>query len=227
MKVYTVDQGSGDWFKARLGKPTASQFHRILTPTGQRATGKEARRYIMRLVCERVLKRPLSDYDAATKWMERGKDLEPQARAALQFHLGEQIAQVGFVTNDFEEVGCSPDGTVVGKNEAVEIKCPLEHTQMGYLLDGLGEDYTPQVQGQMLVGGFDAVHFWAWHPEMPAYYQRTPRNPAYIAKLVVALNDFCTELDALTARALSLGDYYVAPQLETPLEAAYQENLAV
>ena len=34
MIIHEVEQGSGDWLKLRLGIPTASEFDKIITPTG-------------------------------------------------------------------------------------------------------------------------------------------------------------------------------------------------
>ena len=35
MKFYEVEQGSRRWYEIRAGRPTASNFHRIITPKGE------------------------------------------------------------------------------------------------------------------------------------------------------------------------------------------------
>ena len=82
---------------------------------------------------------------------------------------------------------------------------------MANLLYGPGEQYRPQVQGQMLVGGFDYIHFWSWHPNMPPAHRVTVRDDLYLKKLKAELAFFCDELDAETERARSFGPYLAFP----------------
>ena len=93
--------------------------------------------------------------------MERGKALEPQARAFYAFHADADVRQVGFIGRrvsmaDIQDpeaihVGCSPDG-LVGDDGGLELKVPLEHTHISYLaLDGDADRLHPAGAG-MLVG---------------------------------------------------------------------------
>ena len=93
------------------------------------------------------------------------------------------------------------------KPEAVEIKCPMPWTQIGYLLDGPGEHYQPQVQGHLYIGEFERVHFYSWHPRMPPVYAITTRDDAYIRTMARLLADFCDELADETERARKMGSF--------------------
>ena len=80
--------------------------------------------------------------------------------------------------------------------EAVEIKCPLPHTQIQYICEQGPDKYKPQVQGQIMIGDFSAVHFWSWHPDLPPVHIITFPDQAYIKKLRDLLDLFCAEVDA-------------------------------
>src|SRR6478609_9609842 len=75
MKIHDVAQRSPEWHALRLGKPTASEFHKIITPK----TGKlsaQARKFACRLIAERLLNEPLDLLDGIEA-IERGKAMEP------------------------------------------------------------------------------------------------------------------------------------------------------
>jgi YqaJ-like viral recombinase domain len=202
-KKHYVDQGTAEWFKLRIGKPTSSMFHKIITPGGKPSA--QAREYMYRLIAERLLNEQMEDGIGRLEWIERGKIEEPNAAAQLEFAHNLELEPIGFVTNDAGTMGCSPDRLIVGRNQSVEIKCPAPWTQIGRLLDGLDKDYRPQVQGHLLVGGFDLVHFYSWHPRMPPFYQITRRDEPYIAVMEHLLTQFCYELEEETERARRFG----------------------
>ena len=54
MIVLNCKQGSDEWIQARLGIPTASQFHRIITPKTMKPAAS-AEGYIDQLVAEYLL----------------------------------------------------------------------------------------------------------------------------------------------------------------------------
>ena len=224
--IHKCEQGSVEWYSLRLGIPTSSMFHKIITPGGKVSEQRHAYRY--RLIAERLLKESM-DQPLSVEWVERGKELEPHAVAHFQFLNQVELEPVGFVTTNDGKLGCSPDRLVKNKAQAVEIKCPAPWTQIGYLLDGPGADYKPQVQGQILVGGFECVHFYAFHDRMPSLLETTRPDPAYLKLLIGGLSQFCEELDRETERARSLGAYAAHPGYTTPYEetAPGQEPLTI
>ena len=80
--------------------------------------------------------------------------------------------------------------------EAAEIKCPSPQVHIGYMCEGLGEKYRAQVQGQLMIGGFAAVHFWAYHPQLPPVHIFTVPDDRYINQLGNLLHLFNQEIDA-------------------------------
>ena len=77
MKRHDVEQGSEEWRTLRLGIPTASMFHRIISPARLEPSAQR-HRYLAELLVELQTGRP---YDmAATSWMGRGTRLEEEAR---------------------------------------------------------------------------------------------------------------------------------------------------
>ena len=218
MIEHDVIQGSVEWLTLRLGIPTASEFKRIVTDGGK--LSKQSRDYAIYLVTEKILNRSLDSLDNL-EWVERGKQLEPDAVRMYEFSERRKTRAVGFVTSDDGRLGASPDRLLVGCNAGVEIKCPAPHTHVANLIDGFGNDYRAQVQGQMLVCGFDFVDRYSFHPEMPPFLQRTVRDEPYLKLLADALDQFCDMKDAMLERARRAGWFFEAARPQTPVEAAY------
>ena len=222
MKHHKVDQGSAEWYAVRLGIPTTSNFHKILTPGGKAST--QARAYMYRLTAERLLRDTMDDQIGHVQWVEHGKMEEPHAAQQFEFITELQLEDVGFITTDDGRLGSSPDRLIKGRPECVEIKCPAPWTQIGYLIDGPGTDYRPQIQGQLLVGEFERGHFYSWNARMPPAHIITPRDEAYIRLLAPAMRAFLDELEAMTEKARALGAYVTTVRAPfSPLEKAYPE----
>ena len=191
MKIHSVEQGAPEWLSLRLGMPTASEFCKIITPTGKASTQAEA--YSNRLVAE-LLTGKSADPFAGNDWTTRGNELEADAAAFYELQFGGDIKEVGFITNDEETFGASPD-RLVDENGLLEIKCPAPHTHVGNLLDGqIDGKYTPQVQGQMLVTGRSWVDWLSYHPEMQPSIIRIERDEKYLELMRSMLTEFTENL---------------------------------
>lgn len=216
MKIYTgVAQGSDEWKMLRLGKPTASNFHRIVTKKKCELSAQAAD-YALRLVAERLLN-ATNESSFESPWMERGKELEPMAIRQYEFQFDVQTIPVALITTDDGSIGCSPDRLVVGdKRIAVEIKCPSPHVHLGYLLDGVTDDYKPQVQGQIYVAELERADLYAFHPQCPPALIQTTRDDEYVMKLAAALRAFNETLATMYERAVALGAFQPMPRAVTP-----------
>lgn len=221
MKHINVEQGSAAWYAARLGIPSASNFSKIITPGGKKSD--QAKKYKYRLIAERLLRESQDDEIGHVRWVSAGKENEPFAAAHFQEVEGVELKKCGFFTTDDGRLGCSPD-RLIGDNQAMEIKCPAPFTQVGYLLDGLEDAYTAQVQGQLIVTGFEAIHFFSWHKQMPSVHKITKPDKNYQKVLKGYLSEFCDELDRDLERARAMGVYAVATEIVTPAEAAYSDE---
>lgn len=173
-----LEQGTPEWFQARLGKPTASCFSKIITSQGKKSTSMDG--YLNTLIAEELMGEPPESF--SNDWMERGQELEAEARAWYEFQADVEVEQVGFVLRDDGLVGCSPDGltTLAG----LELKCPKAETHVGYLrANKLPAAYVPQVQGCMWLCERDTWDFVSYHPLMPKLHIIVERDPRFIAAL--------------------------------------------
>src|SRR5437773_403061 len=105
-----VVQGTEEWALLRCGLPTASQFHRIMTPGGM--DSKMATIYRFELLAERLTGEPT--VGPTSHWMDRGSALEAEARSFYEMTTDMDTEKIGFVTNAAGTVGASPD-CLVGK----------------------------------------------------------------------------------------------------------------
>ena len=197
MQIIDCEQYSEEWWAARRGLPTASEFSKIVTATGKLST--QSRQYICQLIAEEYTKEDENTFQTS-EWMERGKALEQEARDWLTWDQGIQIEQVGLILNDAGTLGASPDGLIEDINPGgevtipIEIKCPKGSTHINYILKRqLPDTYRAQVHGQMVVTGAESAWFLSYHPDIAPLLLRVKRDE-YTAKLDSALRQFVRDL---------------------------------
>lgn len=205
MILVDCKQGSREWFDVRKGIPTASCFARFLKADGKPSAGKERLSYMCELLAERLTGEQTEHYTSDA--MVRGQMQEPRARAWYEVSTGTTVKQVGFCyANEARRYGCSPDGLVYDGERLVrgmEIKVPLRHTQIRYLLNGvMPEEYVLQVQGSMWVCGLREWDFISYAPEssIPNLVLTIPADDAIHAAMEQAVPAFCAELDIAEAK---------------------------
>lgn len=204
MKIIDCVQGSDEWIAARLGIPTASEFHRIITAV-KGDLSKSARSYAHYLVAETLLRVPLEPDRPDPYWIAWGKQHEAAAAQQYAFMTDTEIETVGFVTTDDGKIGCSPDRLIIGQRGALEIKCPAPQTHLSYLIDGPGLDYKCQLQGQMAVAELSFVDLFSYHPDLPPALHRITRDEPFISKMGAALAEFLALRDEMLAKARASG----------------------
>jgi hypothetical protein len=200
--IHECVQGTPEWSYLRAGIPTASAFDRIITPGG--AASKSAEKYKFYLLAERIQGKPI---DGVKTWsMERGSTLEVKAKKHYQWVTGTSTTPVGFITNDEETWGASPDD-FVGEDGLLECKCPELETHMMYLMrEGTAyKEYKVQCQGQLWVTGRQFVDVLSYYPGLPWALQRIERDEEFIGKLAIEIPKFSAELEALCAEAKERG----------------------
>ena len=191
-------QGSAEWLAARAGSLGASQVADALART---KTGWGASRANIRaqLAVERLTGKPTETFKSAA--MQRGNDLEPQARAAYEFDRNVAVAEVGLVKHPaIPNTHCSPDG-LVGDDGMLEIKCCLAPRHIEILDGDAPEDrYVKQCQWQLACTGRLYVDLAYFHPDFPAAMQlhvtRIDRDDLLIAKLETEVAEFLAEVEA-------------------------------
>lgn len=185
-----VEQGSPEWRMARLGVPTASQFHRILTPGGKLSSQSDG--YMHQLLAEQLLQVPMDD--ASSGFMDRGNVLERRAVDYYELQKDVDTEPAGFILRDDKRVGASPD-RLVGDKGLLEIKVPSATNHVGYLLDSEGIGYRVQVQGQLWIAERDFSDTLSFNPDLPPALVRQGRDDKLIGLLSAAVDQFLEALD--------------------------------
>lgn len=195
------EQRTDSWFQDRLGKVTASKVADVMAKT-QKGYGATRANYMAQLICERLTGTREEGYCNAA--MQRGTDLEPQARAMYEFHTGNAVVETGFVPHPtIANCGASPDG-IVGDDGLVEIKVPNTATHIATLRGGgIDDRYVKQMHLQMLCTGrkwCDFVSFDDRLPEpMQLHIERVPLDADLAAEMEAEIAKFLAELDATVA----------------------------
>lgn len=166
MKIIECDQATPEWWAAKRGIPSASNFDRIITPVkGELSKGADD--YIAELIADRHIITPVNVESYTSRSMAAGIVVEPEARKWYELETGKDIKRVGVCITDDDRFCASPDG-LIGDDGCLELKCPDLKTQVKYLLEGgLPATYRPQVHGQLIVTGRAFVDFVSYAPGLP------------------------------------------------------------
>lgn len=203
IEIIDCEQGSPDWFAARLGIPTASEFVCVMREKGRGSNGESITRqkYLYRLAAEVVTGEPCEHH--TNSHMDRGKVLEPEARSLYAFLCDEPMQQVGFIRNG--QKGASPD-SLVGENGGLEIKTKLPDLMVETLLkDSFPPEFMAQCQGNLWVAErewWDLAVYW---PKLPLFAKRVYRDEPFITKLAGAVDKFNEELAAVVEKVRRYG----------------------
>jgi len=191
MKIIRVPQRSPEWYEARRGIPTASNFNKIVTSNG--SPSKQAEGYLYQLVAERLAGVREEPYISPA--MLEGIAREAESRRVYAMLREVEVEEVGFCIDDSGRYGCSPDG-LIGEDGVLELKNPQGKAAVEYLVSGtLPTAYIQQVQGQLLVTGREWCDFVSYYPGLPTLIVRVERDEGFISKLRDALEAFCDRLD--------------------------------
>ncbi len=216
MKIHEIEQGHIDWFKLRMGIPTASELGNLLTPEFELRKGELPKSYVYSKVAEAYSGRPLI---STGNWnTEQGQLLESEAIPWYALEYDKKIKQVGFITTDDGLFGCSPDGLIadsegvsgsykslgggyvsfdgVGYDCGLEIKSPAAHTHVKYLVNGvLPKEYVAQVYGSMFATGFKRWTFISYRRGFPSLVLEIQRDEKAMAAIETAINMFHYQFD--------------------------------
>lgn len=196
IEIVTCQQGSPQWLAARLGIPTASEFASIMAKGRGGHESRTRQTYLYKLAGEIITGEPMESFGNAH--MERGKQMEEEARCYYEFMTDTACEPVGFIRNGRK--GASPDA-LIGANGLVEIKTKLPHLLIEALLrDEFPPEHKAQCQGQLWVAEREWIDIAVYWPGMPLFVTRATRDEAFIRELAQAVEIFTTELDATVAR---------------------------
>lgn len=198
MIVHNCEPYGDEWWKLRMGVPTASEFHRIITPKKwQWAEG--ASTYAAELIGQ--------SYDSSygitegfeSAAMRNGRIMEPESRRYYEMTREVEVMRVGFVVSDCGRFGYSPD-SLCGDDGALELKNPQPATHIKWLLAGkIPDEHLAQCYGGLLVAKRKWIDFMSYCPRLPPLLVRlTPDDK--MLKLAEALDKFWTVLSEMRAK---------------------------
>lgn len=204
-------QGSQDWFRLRMGIPTASNFKELLvTPRAKgEIFGKGALTYMYKLAGEIIMDEPQQNYDNVH--MQRGRENEPKARVAYYFETGQEAKTTGIIhkidANGKAIAGYSPDG-LVNENGLIEIKDKLPHIQIETILnDVVPDEHESQIQGGLWVSEREWCDFVSYCPRLlKPFIKRAYRDEKLISKIEERVYTFNSELHALVDKLQKWGE---------------------
>lgn len=201
-EIFTFEQGSKEWFAARMGIPTASQFSAILSSGKTAGSASKTRRtYMMKLIGELLTGLPMENF--TNEHMARGKAMEAEARNTYALARDVWPDQVGFIRRG--RVGCSPD-SLIDDDGMIEIKTKLSHLQLEVLLEGkVPNEHIAQCQGQLWIAERSWLDFISHWSNLPQMVVRVERDEAFIAKLDKEVKLFLEEMDELIVKFEKLG----------------------
>jgi len=201
-----IEQGTDEWFAARIGKVTASRVADVIAKT---KTGYSSSRdnYMAQLICERLTNQKADGFtNAAMQW---GTETEPLARLSYEVSQNVLVDELGFVPHPkILMAGASPDG-LVGDNGLLEIKCPNTATHIDTLLsETVPGKYNTQMQFQMACTGRSWCDFVSFDNRLPTelqlFVKRVPRDNMYIRLMEEEIVKFLNELDIKIAQLMKV-----------------------
>jgi len=204
--IEMIEQGTDEWFAARIGKVTASRVADVLakTKTGYSATRDN---YMAQLVCERLTGQKGDSFTNSA--MQHGTETEPLARASYEALHDVLVDEVGFIPHpSIIMAGASPDG-LVGDDGLLEIKCPNTATHIETLLSQtVPGKYNTQMQFQMACTNRSWCDFVSFDnrlpPELQLFVKRVPRDNMYIRLMEDEIVKFLNELDIKIAQLMEI-----------------------
>lgn len=206
MIILDVEQGSDEWLEARLGLPTASEMHcllsngRLLPPFGEGALT-----LLDRLAAERFTGLSASGF-TGNSHTERGHVVEP---IAVQAYIDSghasamDVIEAGIMLA--KGVGASPD-RLIGIDGGLEIKSKAAKGMVTLLRNGkIDKAHITQMQINMWVSGRKWWDYFVYCDGLPPFYQRFEPDLELHEKLDERVPLFLALLDELE-QALITGD---------------------
>ena len=194
-------QGSDEWFKARMGKITASKLSDLMRKTKYGESTYKTR-LRMELAIERLTGKSASP-NFMNQAMQDGVEREPDARKLFEAITGKEVALCGsFDHPDVVNTSASPDGLIRGEDAVLELKCPTHVTHAKNLLsETMPKNYEYQVQWQIACTESEYAYFASYHPDFPKELRlkwvKVLRDNIMILELEDAVRQFDIEVEEL------------------------------
>jgi len=211
MIVHDHEQGSQGWLHSRAGVTTASiaKDARARYKSGPKKGQftDTAKDLAFKLAMERLAGIPL--FPVPVTWaMNRGKELEPDARITHEQKIGQLIEEAGFVTTDCGRYGASADG-LINHDGGAEYKCLVAPARIrAVMMENDLSDFMDQVQMCMWITDRKWWHFCLYVPDLKPIGQEltirhVDRDNKYIEELKSDLEDFDALINEFTTKLAS------------------------
>ena len=199
--IEDIIQGTSAWFAEKAGKISASNFSKIVTPTGQES--KQWKTLAIELIDQKH--NPDEQEPIDSKWLRRGTELEPEARSAYMFRTDFEVRQVGLIyLDERRNVLQSPDG-LIDNNGQVEFKCPKGINHLWTLHNNdVPLEHKPQLQGQLWIGEREWNDFVSYHPVYPMFIKRVYRDENYINLLKSSIEIFLDRMAKIEKEVINV-----------------------
>lgn len=208
------EQNSPEWFAARAGIPTASEFKTIIGIKKDAKDKLTRAKYMRKLAGEILTGEVIEGYK--NTHMERGHIMEDEARSHYAFMANVEPTRVGFVRNG--NTGCSPD-SLIGHNGILEIKTAFPDILIEKIeANAFPPEHRWQCQGNLWIAERDFVDLKIYWPRMPNFVKRSYRNEQEIKTISDAVDQFNDELAELVERLRRLGSDD-ARRVEQPIQS--------
>jgi hypothetical protein len=201
-RLIDVQQGSGDWLSARVGRVTSSRLKDVcdFLKSGKSSAARDG--YLIEIVTERLTGQPVPHFTNSA--MQHGTDNEPAARVEYAWSRQVEVEETGLWILEQRMFGGSPDG-LVGKDGLIEIKCPWSTgIHVRTILNGMPDEHAYQIQGNLYVTNRSYADFISYDPRMPEglklYVQRIERDEKMISLIEENVDQFLTEVDLMVTK---------------------------
>lgn len=189
MKIHQVIQKSEEWHEIRKGKMTASEATAIAT------NGAGLKTYVYNIISKKHSTQPPKEIKSPD--IERGNELEEQARVLYELETGNKVEEVGFIELD-EFIGCSPDG-LIGEDGGLEIKCPNDANFLRQLFEPIPKKYIWQIQCCLFITKRSWWDYVAYNPNFknPLFIKRVEPDEVAFKKLEKGLESGKNQIKAI------------------------------
>jgi len=187
-----IQQGTPEWKHLKIGKPSASNFKRLIKANGEPS---ESRTKYLHELAHEILSGKFTNSFALSAF-KRGKEMEPESRTTFQEEFFIDVTEVAFVfADERKRYGCSPDGLIYDDG-GFETKDAIPQIQLERLAKNkLPSEHFHQVQGCLHVCQREYWWFRSYCRGMRPLNIKVYRDEKFIRALRVELEVFCEQLD--------------------------------
>lgn len=192
MEIIECEQGSPEWFKHRLGSIGGSSISSVMA----KGQGKMRKNLMYRLAGEILSGQNYEGYSNAH--MERGLELEDEARNVYSAVSGNEVRQVGLAVRD-KYRHYSPDGLI--NNGIIEVKCTIPSVHIDIIIQNeIPPEYRKQCQWGLSICEVEEIDFISYSPtviDKPIWIISRPKDQKLIKEMHEEASKFLFEMAML------------------------------